>query len=79
MTTILEPRCSVRRCKHFLWTKPYPGDEMKPFPRFINICEAFPYPKGIPDEINSGKNDHTTPYPGDNGIRYERKPKGKKG
>lgn len=31
-------------------------------------CKAFP--KGIPQEIRSGYNDHTKEYPGDHGIRY---------
>jgi hypothetical protein len=48
-------------CKHFKWTSP--GN---PF-----ICEAFP--KGIPDEIWSGKNDHKKPYSGDHGIQFEPK------
>jgi len=34
------------------------------------ICKAFS--KGIPDEIWLGDNDHTKPYPGDNGIIFER-------
>ena len=32
-------------------------------------CEA--YPDGIPYEIISGQADHTKPYKGDNGIRFE--------
>jgi len=31
-------------------------------------CHAFD--GEIPEEILSGRNDHTTPYPGDNGKRY---------
>lgn len=33
-------------------------------------CLAFP--KGIPDEILTGKNDHSKPFKGDHGIRYEK-------
>ena len=32
-------------------------------------CDAFP--DKIPDQIWLGENDHTKPYPGDNGIRFE--------
>ena len=32
-------------------------------------CGAFP--DGIPKEITMGENNHTKPYPGDDGIQYE--------
>jgi predicted SprT family Zn-dependent metalloprotease len=34
-------------------------------------CDAFP--DGIPDDILYGKNKHTSPHPGDNGIMFELK------
>lgn len=34
-----------------------------------NICAAFP--DGIPEAIITGEVDHSKPYPGDNGFRYE--------
>ena len=33
------------------------------------ICKAFP--NGIPNEILTGEFDHTKPYKGDNGLRFE--------
>jgi hypothetical protein len=36
-----------------------------------HTCDAFP--NGIPDEIWRGENDHSEPYPGDLGIRFERR------
>ena len=37
-------------------------------------CDAFP--DGIPEPILTGEHDHTKPYPGDGGIRYEALEKG---
>lgn len=36
-----------------------------------HTCAAFP--AGIPPEIWEAQNNHKTPYPGDGGIRFERK------
>ena len=36
----------------------------------MTTCKAFP--EGIPEKILIGKFDHTRPWRGDNGIRFER-------
>jgi len=35
-------------------------------------CKAFDIEKSIPDEIWSGKNKHTEPVRGDQGIQFEK-------
>ena len=37
----------------------------------LGICKAFP--KGIPEDIWTGKVKHKRKYPGDHGIRFEEK------
>ena len=57
--------CLRRNCKHLLGIKhDAPPEENERW-----TCRAFH--DGIPDEIAFGDNEHTTPYPGDNGIQYE--------
>jgi hypothetical protein len=52
--------CFKRMCRH------YGG-----FVRVQHVCIAFP--KGIPDEIITGENEHLTALPGqENVISYER-------
>lgn len=46
---------------------------MPPMPRsdnFVPWCKAFP--EGIPPEIAQGDEPHTEPFPGDNGIQFEK-------
>jgi len=62
---LLEPRCHTRGCKFFIGVVGNEPDERL-------ACEAFP--DGIPDEIAYGDVDHTKPYPGDHGIRFEHEP-----
>lgn len=40
--------------------------------KLIRGCKAFPTLNGIPKEIWKGKHDHSTPFPGDHGIMFER-------
>lgn len=58
------PNCFKRKCKHFQGVQGDTDDDQ------VCVCAAFP--KGIPVEIAFGPNKHTKPYPGDNGIQYEK-------
>ena len=66
---LAEPQCSKRKCKHFIGVKS-DSTEMEPEKNERVVCEAFP--DGIPAEIAYGRNKHLKPFPGDNGIQYEK-------
>jgi len=38
----------------------------------LRSCDAFPANESIPLPIWQGENNHIAPYPGDNGIQFER-------
>ena len=63
---IIEPRCSKRRCKHYMGVGGPEDTEIGEVP----ICKA--YPKGIPEDIAYGEELHTEPMPGDHGIQFEK-------
>ena len=54
MSCMMPPSCSF--CKHYL------GDSSEE-----RDCHAF---LEIPDDIITGDNDHTDPYPGDNNVLF---------
>jgi len=62
---IAEPKCHIRRCKHYLGVNQPDGTELTE----RNVCNAFS--EGIPYVIAYGNNDHREPYDGDNGIQFE--------
>lgn len=49
---------SCTTCKHYFRDRPR-----------LLACAAFP--NGVPEEILWGRDKHTEPYRGDNGIQYE--------
>lgn len=61
-----EPNCSKRHCKHFQGVRQPDGTEQSE----RVVCVAFSM--GIPNVIAYGTNLHIAPYPGDNGIQFER-------
>lgn len=56
---IYSPVCA--RCKHW---RPNAGEHGR-------TCAAYQAADSIPMPIWTGENDHTKPYPGDGGIRFE--------
>ena len=59
---IQDPQC--HDCRHL-----YPIDgKCRGF-----FCSAYPSGEGVPMDILTNDHDHTTPYPGDNGITFEPK------
>ena len=67
---IVTCKCWERECIHYLGVKQ--DDERESTER--HICKAFP--NKIPTDIVIGKNLHTKPVDGDNGIQYEGPEKG---
>jgi hypothetical protein len=65
MTSVAPVPCFVRGCKHFFGLQGPPEDG-------VYTCYAFP--TGIPPAILDGKDDHTKPQEGDDGITFERGP-----
>ncbi len=63
---LAESNCWKRNCKHYLGILQPDGTEMTE----VQYCTAFP--KGIPDDIAYGKNQHLKPVKGDNGIQFEK-------
>ena len=64
---IMEPHCFKRRCKHYLGILQPDRSEGSEVP----YCEAFP--KGIPEEIAYGDNEHDEPLADqENDIVFEK-------
>jgi hypothetical protein len=59
-------QCSM--CKHFLGMRALPEVEEGLESDVVVYCDAFP--NGIPDAITNGR-DHSKPYRGDHGIRFQ--------
>ena len=52
------------------WLRNNPKDLRPESPFSMYKCKAFP--DGIPKDILLGNHDHTKPFAGDNGVRFEK-------
>ncbi|MFC1765157.1 hypothetical protein ACFL6U_24180 [Planctomycetota bacterium] len=60
-------QCAV--CLHYKGTKPLDrGIDLEP--DCVPYCQAYPH--GIPDAITEDQHNHKRPFPGDQGITFER-------
>ena len=68
---IANPLCARRGCAHYIGMRAKTDGDFgsKFLSPHVPCCAAFP--EGIPGEIRSGKNDHTRPVDGDNGITLQ--------
>ena len=60
-----EPTCSERGCKHFLGLKRHDGPETE------DKVDLRSLPRRHPRRDRLRDNPHTSPFPGDHGIRFE--------
>ena len=61
--------CLCDFCKHLRQRIPLPGAPEGMTDNGIPTCTVFP--RGIPAAFWTGRKEHTKPYPGDGGIRFE--------
>lgn len=64
---LVPPNCFTRNCKWYTGVIQPDGTEQTE----VVACDAFP--KGIPEEISYGENNHLKPFPGqENDIVFEK-------
>jgi len=68
----MAPYCWINNCKHYRGIEDQPSQVYEPSDNYKHYCKAFPDGDGIPEEIYLGEHEHKTPYPGDNGIQFEK-------